>query len=181
MARVSCGEKIKELRINRSLTQVELADSLHVSRSLVARWENDSVIPSDEDLKSLTEYFGYNFNHCKKIYMSWSQMVESIIVFVICVFLLILTFAPICLTEVTNVKDGVTETKMSFESIVYIQFQSKGFSYIFFFATICLNFFFLFLRFKILRKYNFVTLRVAQYFLLFLTFVFFITSLLSVF
>ena len=50
-------EKLKELRKERGLTQEELAEKLHVSRSAIAKWENGLGLPSDDSVRDISEYF----------------------------------------------------------------------------------------------------------------------------
>ena len=52
------GQKIKELRKAKGITQEELAFALRVSRQIVSRWETGLSVPSGENLSSLAEYFG---------------------------------------------------------------------------------------------------------------------------
>ena len=52
------SEKLKELRIEKGISQAKLATDIHISRSAVAKWENGLGLPSDESLKMLAEYFG---------------------------------------------------------------------------------------------------------------------------
>lgn len=49
--------RIKELREERGLSQQALADSIYISRSAIAKWENGLGLPSKESLRLLTEYF----------------------------------------------------------------------------------------------------------------------------
>lgn len=51
-------DKLKELRIQKGISQYELADKLFVSRSAIAKWENGNGIPSDVNLKAICEFFG---------------------------------------------------------------------------------------------------------------------------
>lgn len=51
-------DKLKEKRLEKKLTQRELADEIYVSRSLIAKWENGLGLPSNETLKLLSDYFG---------------------------------------------------------------------------------------------------------------------------
>lgn len=48
---------MKELRKEKGLTQEELASKIFVSRSLIARYENGSVMPSKENLEKLSLFF----------------------------------------------------------------------------------------------------------------------------
>ena len=52
------NEKLKELRAKKGVSQSELAESIYVSRSAVAKWENGLGLPSNESLRLLAEYFG---------------------------------------------------------------------------------------------------------------------------
>lgn len=52
------GERLKELRRKRGLSQAALAKAVYVSRSAVAKWENGLGIPSDDNLQALCDYFG---------------------------------------------------------------------------------------------------------------------------
>ena len=51
------ANKLKELRRARGISQAELADALHVSRSAVAKWENGLGMPGKESLSILADYF----------------------------------------------------------------------------------------------------------------------------
>ena len=55
---MSLGERIRELRAERGLTQEYLAESLGVTRQAVSRWETDQSMPSTAKLIALTELFG---------------------------------------------------------------------------------------------------------------------------
>ncbi len=50
-------DKLKNLRKEKGLTQEELASKIFVSRSLIARYENGSVVPSKENLEKLSLLF----------------------------------------------------------------------------------------------------------------------------
>lgn len=51
------SEKLRELRLQKGISQARLAADIHISRSAVAKWENGLGLPSDESLKILAEYF----------------------------------------------------------------------------------------------------------------------------
>lgn len=52
------NERLKKLRKQRGLTQEELAQNLHVSRSAIAKWENGLGIPSDNYIDEIATFFG---------------------------------------------------------------------------------------------------------------------------
>lgn len=50
--------KLKELRLQKGISQAKLATDIHISRSAVAKWENGLGLPNDDSLKLLADYFG---------------------------------------------------------------------------------------------------------------------------
>lgn len=54
---MTIGEKMKEARKERGLSQEQLAEQLIVSRAAVAKWESDKGIPDIENLKKISEFF----------------------------------------------------------------------------------------------------------------------------
>ena len=51
---MSIGEKIRDLRKKRGMSQEELAEALQVSRQTIYKWENDLTMPDASNLKALT-------------------------------------------------------------------------------------------------------------------------------
>lgn len=52
------GEKLKQLRKEKGLTQEELASLLYVSRTAVSKWESDKGCPNIDSLKQLSKLYG---------------------------------------------------------------------------------------------------------------------------
>jgi transcriptional regulator with XRE-family HTH domain len=50
-------ERIKKLRTERGLSQIELAQLLHVTKQSVSNWENDNILPSIEMLIKIANCF----------------------------------------------------------------------------------------------------------------------------
>ena len=57
------SEKIKELRLARGLSQVELAKKLSVTKQTVSNWENDNILPSIDMLTKLADYFNVSCDY----------------------------------------------------------------------------------------------------------------------
>lgn len=51
-------DKLKALRAQKNITQEQLAEQLHVSRSLIAKWENGRGYPDDDTINAMADYFG---------------------------------------------------------------------------------------------------------------------------
>lgn len=54
---ITIGEKIKELRKAKKISQEDLSFELGVSRQTIHKWESDAMQPNTENLKSLCDYF----------------------------------------------------------------------------------------------------------------------------
>ena len=52
------GERLKELRIARGLSQMQLAKVLNISQSAIAKWELNKTEPTASAIILLAEYFG---------------------------------------------------------------------------------------------------------------------------
>lgn len=57
------NERIKQLRTERNITQVELAKSLSVSKQSVSNWENDNIQPSIDMLVKIAAYFSVSTDY----------------------------------------------------------------------------------------------------------------------
>lgn len=51
------GEKIKQLRVAKGMTQRRMADGLSVTSSTISNWENNRRSPSIDELKRIARYF----------------------------------------------------------------------------------------------------------------------------
>ncbi|GAB2500061.1 hypothetical protein GCM10008929_20770 [Alkalibacterium psychrotolerans] len=51
------GERIKNLRIQKKLSQNELASQLFVSRQTIGRWERGETIPNTDNIVELAHFF----------------------------------------------------------------------------------------------------------------------------
>lgn len=60
---MTIGKKIASLRAEKDISQVKLAEDIGVSRSLLYKWESDSVIPSNKSVQKLSEYFGVPYSY----------------------------------------------------------------------------------------------------------------------
>ena len=61
------GEQIRIARKRKGMTQDELAAIMHVTRTAVSRWENNSRIPDAEKLLELAQNLDYRFVLGEKI------------------------------------------------------------------------------------------------------------------
>ena len=52
------GERLKELRLARGLSQMQLASILHISQSAIAKWELNKTEPTASAIILIAEYFG---------------------------------------------------------------------------------------------------------------------------
>lgn len=57
------GSNLKKIRLNRSMTQGDLADALNISRSSISMYENGEREPDFETLELIADYFNVDMNH----------------------------------------------------------------------------------------------------------------------
>ena len=55
--------RLKELRLSKGITQVELAKSLGVTKQFVSNWENDNIQPSIDMLIRIAGYFSVSTDY----------------------------------------------------------------------------------------------------------------------
>ena len=60
---MNIGEKLKEIRINRGYSQVEVAESIGISRYLISKYENNICIPRGKVLISLANLYKINIDY----------------------------------------------------------------------------------------------------------------------
>lgn len=59
---MSLGENIYKLRMEKHLSQGDLAEQLQVSRQSISKWENNSAVPSLDTLMKLSDIFGISLD-----------------------------------------------------------------------------------------------------------------------
>lgn len=57
------GDVIKDLRTSHSLSQVQLAQKLGVSKQTVSNWENNNILPSIEMLVRISYFFSVSTDY----------------------------------------------------------------------------------------------------------------------
>ena len=57
------GQRLKELRRERNLTQEEFGKTLNVVKSTISLYENNKISPDDELKKSMAKYFGVTLDY----------------------------------------------------------------------------------------------------------------------
>ena len=60
---MTLGQKLKKLRMDKDLTQKDLADQLHVSFQTVSKWENDENEPDISTLKELAKLYSCSVDY----------------------------------------------------------------------------------------------------------------------
>ncbi len=63
MAKETFGERLKDLRAEKGLTQVALASELNIDKSTIAKYETDKIEPSISMLIVIVKYFGVSADY----------------------------------------------------------------------------------------------------------------------
>lgn len=77
---ITMGEKIKDLRKNKNMTQDAVAMALNVSRQAVAKWESNQAVPSTANIMKLAELFHVEFQELLSNEQVDSDEVQAFIV-----------------------------------------------------------------------------------------------------
>lgn len=56
------NEKLQQLRLQRNLTQEQLAEQLYVSRTAISKWESGKGYPNIESLKYISKLFSVSID-----------------------------------------------------------------------------------------------------------------------
>ena len=54
------GEKLKAARIEKKLSQIEVAEKLLVSRQTISKWENNVCLPDLDNFQKICELYGFS-------------------------------------------------------------------------------------------------------------------------
>ena len=57
------SERLKELRIDKGVGQIELAKAINVSKGIISLWENDLREPKMSNLIELAKYFEVSIDY----------------------------------------------------------------------------------------------------------------------
>ena len=60
---MTMNEKLVQLRKDKGVTQIELAEALNVSRQAVSKWESGGALPSTEKLICLSKLYGVSIDY----------------------------------------------------------------------------------------------------------------------
>ena len=63
MANYTFGKRIKKLRTDRGLSMDALANALGLTKSRISMWENNGVVPRDDILIQLSQYFDVSIDY----------------------------------------------------------------------------------------------------------------------
>ena len=57
------GERLKDLRISKGISQQQFAKIISTSQASLSKWENDVQEPCIDDLKKIAEYFNVSADY----------------------------------------------------------------------------------------------------------------------
>ena len=59
---MTIGEKIKHIRKQLGLSQAQFAQQIHISRSAIAKWENNNGLPDIDNIKMIAQTFSISLD-----------------------------------------------------------------------------------------------------------------------
>ncbi len=100
-------DKLKQLRLNKSITQNDLADAIYISRSMIAKYESGAAYPTKDNIEKIALYFNVSLSYLvdedETVQLSLEShktinIVKRIILIlgiIICLSFIIVAFIPI--------------------------------------------------------------------------------------
>lgn len=61
------GERLKQLRKEKKVSQKTLADTLFISQQAIAKWESDKSSPNPETVRKIAEYFNVSTDYLLEV------------------------------------------------------------------------------------------------------------------
>ena len=61
------GERLKQLRKEKKVSQKTLADALFISQQAIAKWESDKSSPNPETVRKIAEYFNVSTDYLLEV------------------------------------------------------------------------------------------------------------------
>ncbi len=61
------GERLKQLRKEKKVSQKTLADALFISQQAIAKWESDKSSPNPETVRRIAEYFNVSTDYLLEV------------------------------------------------------------------------------------------------------------------
>lgn len=130
------SDKLKELRKRKGITQEKLANSIFVSRSVIAKYESGNALPTQENVEKLAVFFGVKLSYLideeEQVKMTLSELKTRKIIsytissigLLINSFYLIICFIPIFskLVYIYPIPDGADQpiTRYEYNSIISV-------------------------------------------------------------
>ncbi|MGN1182297.1 MAG: helix-turn-helix domain-containing protein [Faecalibacillus sp.] len=98
---MTCGQKIKALRLQKQLSQKQLGDILHVSDKTISKWETGRSLPDIEMIQKIAQYFNISIDELINQRKGIKEKTKKLILLLIIISIILLIF--ILCTEKQNV------------------------------------------------------------------------------
>lgn len=130
-------DKLKKLRIDKGITQEELASAIFVSRTLISKYESGSVYPTKENAEKLALYFNVKLSdligedETVQIVLKQNDVstkinkILSIIIIIIAFLFLLFAFLPIISVKFYDYSNG-TPPAVRLQNFSAIQLTLKN-------------------------------------------------------
>ena len=132
-------DKLKKLRLEKGMSQQELADKIYVSRSAIAKWENGLGFPSKDSYCALINFFGVsqdyfqtekaekiiiekNKNICVMKYILSAFVLVFIIILSVCIFS---WFSSASINDIKELEKQA-ENYLGYDELTIIKTARKG-------------------------------------------------------
>lgn len=91
---MNCGQKIKQLRLEKKLSQKQLGEILNVSDKTISKWETGCTLPDIEMIQKIAQYFDISIdeliNQRKGVKLKTKKLIIALIFVAVILLLFIL-------------------------------------------------------------------------------------------
>ena len=91
---MNCGQKIKQLRLEKQLSQKQLGEILNVSDKTISKWETGRTLPDIEMIQKIAQYFHVSIdeliNQRKGMKLKTKKLIISLVFIAVILLLFIL-------------------------------------------------------------------------------------------
>lgn len=120
------GDHIKQARLNKSVTQKQVANDLYVTRQTISSWENETTYPDITNLIQLSDYYHISLDELLKEdsgmqdYLKKQDVLKSTKPISIVLLIIDLLFLGIILLKILNVIQLSSEVELILDIFVLL-------------------------------------------------------------
>lgn len=103
---MNCGQKIKQLRLEKQLSQKQLGEILNVSDKTISKWETGRTLPDIEMIQKIAQYFHVSIDELINQRVGMKLKTKKLIISLVFIAVILLLF--ILVIDIQNMELFIT-------------------------------------------------------------------------